>query len=74
MSDAARSVHWTLRPFVFLGQLAAWLIEVLGRFLVVVIGLALMAAGAVLCLTLIGAVIGIPLFVVGLLLVIRGIF
>jgi len=37
-------------------------------------GLALMIVGIVICLTVIGAVVGIPLALIGVLLVVRGIF
>jgi hypothetical protein len=45
-----------------------------GRLLAVVIGAVLMLLGVLVSLTIIGAIIGIPLAVVGLLIVLRGLF
>jgi hypothetical protein len=40
----------------------------------VILGSVLMIAGILLSLTIIGALLGIPLFIVGILLVFRGLF
>ena len=63
-----------LWPFVALWRLLTWIVELTGRLLAVVLGLVLMILGIVMSLTVIGAVVGIPLALVGLLLVLRGIF
>jgi hypothetical protein len=59
---------WTVLSLPF--RLIAWVVEVLGRFLGVVVGFVLMVAGVALCA---GPLIflGIPLFLVGLLLTLR---
>ncbi len=69
--NIASIVLW---PFVAIWRLLTWIVEFTGRLLAVVLGLALMIVGIVLSLTVIGAVVGIPLALVGLLLVLRGIF
>lgn len=50
------------------------LIALLGRLLAALLGLALMIAGVVLTLSVVGAPLGVPLFVFGLLLAIRSLF
>lgn len=44
------------------------------RLIAAIIGLALMIAAGVLCLTIVGAVVGIPLGAFGIALIIRGFF
>lgn len=39
-----------------------------------VLGLVLMLAGSLVSLTIVGAIVGIPLFIIGFRLVLRGIF
>lgn len=63
-----------LWPFVALWTLVATIIQLVGRVLAFVIGLVFMIAGALLTVTVIGAVVGIPLAVLGLLLVMRSLF
>jgi hypothetical protein len=50
------------------------IIKVIGRLAALILGVLLMTAGALLCLTIIGAVIGVPLLLVGLALVVRSLF
>lgn len=45
-----------------------------GKFIAVIIGLVISILGFALCLTIIGAVIGIPLIIFGVLLMAKGIF
>lgn len=65
-------VALVLAPF----RLAAWLVRVIvglvGRGLAVVIGVALVAVGVLLSLTVVGTVVGVPLAVVGVGLILRG--
>jgi len=65
---------WFLWPFAALLDFAAGLLRLGGRIAVVCLGLVSMIAGAVATATVIGAPIGVPLFVVGLMLAVRGIF
>ena len=63
-----------LWPFVAIWRLLTWIVELTGRLLAVALGLVLMIVGVVVSLTVIGAVVGIPLALVGFMLVLRGIF
>ncbi len=65
---------WILWPFIALWKLLAGLISLTGRLAAIIIGAVLMLAGGLVSLTVVGAVIGIPLAVLGLLIVLRGLF
>jgi hypothetical protein len=65
---------WILWPFIALWKLLAGLISLTGRLAAVIIGAVLMLAGGIVSLTVVGAVIGIPLAVLGLLIILRGLF
>jgi len=54
--------------------LLTFILEVVGRLLAVLIGLALMAAGTAITITVVAAPIGIPIAVIGFLLLVRAIF
>lgn len=69
-----RRIHWLLWPFVAIWRLVAWIIEVTGRLVAIILGGVLILVGVVVSLTVIGAVIGVPLAIFGLLLVLRGLF
>ena len=55
-------------------KLLFWPATLLRRLVVAVLGFALLIAGVAVTLTAIGAFVGIPLAVVGLLLLVRGLF
>jgi hypothetical protein len=61
-------------PFIALWRLVIGIVQVTGRFVAAILGLILMIVGVVLTLTIVGAIVGIPLFTFGFLLVIRGFF
>lgn len=61
-------------PFVAIFNLIEVILKLTGRLVAAVLGLVLMIIGGVLCLTIIGAVVGIPLAVFGFTLIIRGFF
>ena len=65
---------WYLWPFVAIWKLLAVIVEMTGRLVAKIIGIVLMLVGALVSLTVIGAIVGIPLAIVGLLLFIKGIF
>jgi hypothetical protein len=69
-----RHVPWYLWPFWAIWQLVSWVVIFAGRLVAVVLGGVLMLAGILISLTIIGALIGIPLFIIGVLLVFRGLF
>jgi hypothetical protein len=74
MRSRHREYPWILWPFVALWDLLAFILELTGRVLGIVIGLALMIVGILLTATVIALPIGIPLLVLGLLLMLRSIF
>lgn len=63
-----------LWPVAVLWALLAFIVRSLGRILCALLGLALMAAGVALTLTLVGAVVGVPLAAFGFLLLVRALF
>jgi hypothetical protein len=70
----SRRVYWLVRPFIWLWNLIAYIVILTGRFAAVILGLALMLTGAILTITVVGAIAGIPLLIIGLLLVVRGLW
>jgi hypothetical protein len=75
MSDKQRSkTPWFLWPFKALWDLLAWVLGLTGRLVAGVLGLVLMIVGAVLTFTLVAAPLGIPLAILGFLLLVRSIF
>lgn len=67
-------IHWLLWPFVALWKLIAGIVEFTGRFVAIVLGIVFIIVGVILSLTIIGAIVGIPLAIIGLLMFLRGIF
>ena len=65
---------WLLWPFAALWNLLTFILKLTGRLLAVLVGLALMIAGIILTVIVLAAPVGVPLFIFGLLLMIRGIF
>ncbi|HEY9077701.1 MAG TPA: hypothetical protein VIO61_14300 [Anaerolineaceae bacterium] len=67
-------IPWILKPFWAIWMLIVWIIELTGRLVGAILGLALMIIGVVVSLTIIGAIVGVPLFLFGLLLTFRSLF
>jgi hypothetical protein len=67
-----RRMRWLLWPVKALWRLVAGLVSLTGRFVAMLLGVVFMFVGLLLSLTLIGAIIGIPLGLFGLRLVVRG--
>jgi hypothetical protein len=63
-----KQTSWLLWPFVWLWNLVIYIVMLTGRLVAAILGLALVFTGAVLTLTVVGALVGIPLGLVGLLL------
>ena len=61
-----------LWPFVAVLRLIEGIIVLGGRFLVMVLGMVFIFAGLLISLTIVGAIVGIPLALIGLLMVFRG--
>lgn len=74
MAHKTQSPSWIWWPFTALWRLLATIVELTGRFVAMVLGLVLMLVGVLVSLTIIGAIVGVPLFIVGALLTLRGIF
>jgi hypothetical protein len=74
MTKNRKRTPWLLWPFVALWNLITWILSLTGRLIAAVVGLVFTIVGAILTVTVIGAVVGIPMIVFGLLLMIRSIF
>jgi len=61
MARPEHGTSWILWPFVALWRLIAMIVEFTGRIVAVVLGAVLMIVGVIVSLTVIGAVVGIPL-------------
>jgi hypothetical protein len=69
-----KNTPWFLRPFIWLWNFIAYIVSLTGRLIAVILGLVFMLVGVILTITVVGAIVGIPLFIIGLLLVIRGLW
>jgi len=72
--ESKQSVPLLLWPFWAIGQLLLFIINLTGRLVAGVLGLVLMIVGVVVSLTVVGAIIGIPLAIFGFMLMIRSLF
>jgi hypothetical protein len=73
-TEARHHTPWYLWPFAAVWKLVAIIVEMTGRLLAMILGIVFMLVGVLVSLTIVGAIIGIPLSIVGFLLFIRGIF
>ena len=69
-----KQIPWYLWPFAALWKLLAVIVELTGRFVAMVLGIVLVIVGVIASLTIVGAIVGIPLGIIGLLLFFRGMF
>ena len=60
-------------PFRLLWWVVRGIVELTGRLLAVLIGVVLVVAGVILTLTVIGAIVGVPLIAIGVGLILKGI-
>ena len=67
-------IPWYLWPFAALWKLIAGIVEFTGRFVAMVLGIVFMIVGVIVSLTIVGAIVGVPLALIGLLIFLRGIF
>ena len=72
--NVARGTPLLLWPVVALWRLVTFVVALTGRLIAVVLGLVLIVIGGILTVTVVGAVVGLPLMALGLLLVARGFF
>ncbi len=70
----ARTMPWFLWPFAAAWKLLATILLITGRVLGIILALGLMAVGIVLTMTVAGAPVGIPVAILGFLLMIRSVF
>ncbi len=69
-----REAPWILWPAAALLDFLFFVLRAAGRLVAGVVGLALIMAGVVVALTIIGAPLGVPMAVLGVLLLIRALF
>lgn len=75
MSDSNETrVPILLWPFYAIWRLLTLILNIVGRLLCALLGLAIMIGGVVIAMSVVGAPLGIPLAALGFLLLIRAIF
>jgi hypothetical protein len=74
MNNSNKDIPLLLWPFYAVWRLLTLILAVTGRIICAFLGLALMAAGVAITLSVVAAPIGIPLIVFGFLLLIRALF
>ena len=67
-------MKWLLWPFRAAWKVLAAVLAVTGRVVLAGLGLVLMAVGVALAMTVAGAPVGVPVGILGLLLMIRSLF
>jgi hypothetical protein len=72
--QAARRTPFLLLPFVWLWRLLGLVITVTSRIVCALLGLLVMVAGVVMTMTVFAAPLGIPISVLGFLLLVRALF
>lgn len=65
---------WYAWPFIALWKLITGIVALTGRLVAVILGFVLLLVGIIVSLTVVGAIVGIPLAIVGFLLILRGLF
>jgi hypothetical protein len=75
MTDTrAKRTPWFLWPFYALWRLLTFILNATGRLVLAVLGITLMVVGWVITLTVVGAPLGVPLAILGFLLLLRAFF
>ena len=75
MTDSTdRQVPRLLWPFYALWKLLSLILNITGRILCAMLGIVLMIAGVAFAMSIVGAVLGIPLAAFGFLLTVRALF
>ena len=75
MNDSADSgVPWILWPFYAIWKILTLILNITGRIICALIGIAMMIAGVAVSMSIVGAIIGIPLASFGFLLSVRALF
>ena len=71
MARYGKQSPWYFLPFIILWRLVGFILSIIGRTFGMILGGFLIFVGMLLCFTIIGAVVGIPVMIVGVMLVIR---
>ena len=66
-----KQIPWLLWPFYAIWRVVTFVFELTGRIISALIGLALMAAGVAITVTVVAAPVGIPIVAFGFLLLVR---
>ena len=75
MTDTrAKRTPWFLWPFYAFWRFLTFVLSATGRLVLAVLGIVLMVVGLLITLTVVGAPIGIPLAILGFLLLLRAFF
>lgn len=74
MSDSDRNVPILLWPFYAVWRLLTFILELVGRLLCALLGIALVIAGVAVTMTIVAAPVGIAIAVFGFLLLVRALF
>jgi hypothetical protein len=74
MKRREERVPWFLWPFWAVWRLVAFVIEMTGRLVGLILGMVFILVGVLVSLTIVGAVIGVPLILFGILLMLRSLF
>ena len=69
-----RQIPWLLWPFYAIWRVLTLVLNITGRIICAVLGIALMMAGVAIALSVVGAPVGIPLAAFGFLLLVRALF
>lgn len=72
--ERTKRIPVLLWPFYAIWRLVAFVLEIIGRIIGVILGLVMLILGLLVSLTVIGAVVGVPLIILGMLLILRGLF
>ena len=74
MSDSDRNIPFLLWPFYAIWRLLTFILELVGRVLCAVLGIALIMAGVAVTMTILAAPVGIAIAAFGFLLLVRALF
>ena len=70
----SQRVPCLLWPFWAIWRLVAFIVGLTGRLIAIILGFVFILVGVVLSVTVIGLIFGIPIILLGALMVIRGLF
>ena len=74
MSDTDRNIPLLLWPFYAIWRLLTFILELVGRVLCAVLGIALIIVGVAVTMTILAAPVGIAIALFGFLLLVRALF